>query len=94
MARPYRATKWQWLRHDCLPYPRVEIEHVVPLANTRRSGAALAAWRAVNRESYANDPKVLKGTEGATNYTKGDKEPEASMPTNHEYRCEYACRWI
>ena len=70
----------------------VDIDHVVPLANAWRSGAN--DWDENRRETYANDPGVLLSVDDAANQTKGDKGPEAWLPPNVHYRCEYARRWI
>jgi Protein of unknown function (DUF1524) len=70
----------------------VDIDHVVPLANAWRSGAN--GWDESRRETYANDPGVLLSVDDAANQTKGDKGPEAWLPSNTRYRCEYAQRWI
>lgn len=70
----------------------VDIDHIVPLANAWRSGAN--AWDETRRETYANDPGVLLSVDDAANQTKGDKGPEAWLPPNSDYRCEYARRWI
>jgi hypothetical protein len=70
----------------------VDIDHVVPLANAWRSGAA--SWDEEEREAYANDPGVLLSVDDAENQIKGDKGPEAWRPPNADYNCEYARRWI
>ena len=70
----------------------VDIDHIVPLANAWRSGAG--TWGEGRREAYANDPGVLLSVDDATNQSKGDKGPEAWLPPNADYRCEYARRWI
>jgi hypothetical protein len=70
----------------------VDIDHIVPLANAWRSGAN--DWDQSRREAYANDPGVLLSVDDAANQTKGDKGPEAWLPPNTDYRCEYARRWI
>ena len=70
----------------------VDIDHIVPLANAWRSGAN--DWNEIRRETYANDPGVLLSVDDAANQTKGDKGPEAWLPPNTHYRCEYARRWI
>jgi hypothetical protein len=70
----------------------VDIDHNVPLANAWRSGAN--DWDEGRREAYANDPGVLLSVDDAANQTKGDKGPEAWLPPNTDYRCEYARRWI
>ena len=70
----------------------VDIDHIVPLANAWRSGAD--DWDEAKRESYANDPGVLLSVDDGANQAKGDKGPEAWLPPNTDYRCEYARRWI
>src|ERR687889_728226 len=70
----------------------VDIDHIVPLANAWRSGAD--EWDEIQRETYANAPGVLLSVDDAANQTKGDKGPEAWLPPNADYRCEYARRWI
>lgn len=70
----------------------IDIDHVVPLANAWRSGAS--TWSTPNREAYANDPAVLLSAEDNANQEKGDKGPEAWVPPNGSYDCEYARRWI
>ena len=72
----------------------VDIDHVVPLANAWRSGASSAGWSTVDREAYANDPKVLLSADDGANQIKGDKGPEAWKPPNSDYWCEYSRRWI
>jgi hypothetical protein len=72
----------------------VDIDHVVPLANAWRSGAGSSEWSTIDRESYANDPKVLPSADAGANRAKGDKGPEAWKPPNQDYWCEYARRWI
>ena len=67
---------------------------MVPLANAWRSGASSAGWSTVNREAYANDPKVLLSADDGANQIKGDKGPEAWKPPNRDYWCEYSRRWI
>ena len=70
----------------------VDIDHVVPLANAWRSGAA--SWMTAERERYANNPEVLLSVDDGANQEKGDKGPEAWKPPNTSYYCEYARRWI
>ena len=70
----------------------VDIDHIVALANAWRSGAG--NWDEAKREAYANDPGVLLSVDDGANQAKGDKGPEAWLPPNTDYRCEYARRWI
>jgi Protein of unknown function (DUF1524) len=70
----------------------IDIDHVVPLANAWRSGAA--PWDEARREQYANDPDVLLSAEDNANQEKGDKGPEAWKPPNGAVWCDYAIRWV
>jgi len=70
----------------------MDIDHIVRVANAWRSGAS--DWDENRRETYANDPGVLLSVADAANQTKGDKGPEAWLPPNADFRCEYARRWI
>ena len=65
----------------------IQIDHVVPLAEAWRSGAA--AWGAARRKSFANDLAVLLASDGPTNAAKGDDDPAAWRP-RRSYQCEYA----
>lgn len=82
---PYTAT---WLTKPT----QIQIDHVVPLAEAWRTGAA--RWTANQRTAYANAPLVLVSAEGRANGAKGDKGPEAWKPTNKASHCLYAKRWI
>lgn len=70
----------------------VYIDHVVPLANAWRSGAA--SWDTPRRERFANSPEVLLSADAGENRSKGDKGPEAWKPSNQSELCDYATRWI
>lgn len=70
----------------------LDIDHVVPLANAWRSGAA--GWSAARREKLANDPRNLLAVSASLNRQKGDKGPEAWKPPRAGYRAAYAARWI
>lgn len=66
-------------------------DHLVPLAESWRSGAS--RWTIKERETYANAPGVVLVVDDGANQEKGDKGPEAWLPPNREYWCEYASRW-
>jgi hypothetical protein len=70
----------------------IDIDHVVPLANAWRSGAA--SWSTTERESFANAPRDLLSVDDGLNQSKGDKGPEAWKPPRKAYWCVYAKRWI
>jgi hypothetical protein len=70
----------------------IDIDHIVPLANAWRSGAA--SWTTTKRTQYANDPLVLVSSWDYLNQQKGDKGPEAWKPVNTSAHCLYATRWV
>ncbi|GAA4538746.1 HNH endonuclease family protein [Amycolatopsis samaneae] len=72
----------------------VDIDHVVPLANAWRTGAA--AWTTAQRQAYANDlndPQLIAVTDNV-NQEKGDKSPDAWKPPLTSYWCTYASMWV
>ncbi len=72
----------------------LDIDHMVPLANAWRSGAA--TWTDAKREQFANDltrPELIAVT-ASTNRSKGDQDPSEWKPPNRDYWCEYAKQWI
>jgi hypothetical protein len=72
----------------------LDIDHVVPLANAWRSGAA--KWTDKLRGDFANDivrPQLL-AVSATQNRSKGDQDPSQWKPPNRAYWCEYAKRWI
>ncbi|MGK5679667.1 HNH endonuclease family protein [Actinoplanes sp. URMC 104] len=73
---------------------KVDIDHVVPLANAWRSGAA--KWTTAKREEFANDlddPQLIAVSAGS-NRAKGDQDPSTWKPTQSSSWCEYAQDWI
>ena len=71
---------------------RIDIDHVVPLAEAWDSGAS--AWTASQRQSYANDladSRTLVGVTDTVNQTKGDQDPTTWMPTYD--KCRYLREW-
>lgn len=67
---------------------KVQIDHVVPLAEMWRSGAS--AWAPERRTAAANDLRNLVAVQGKVNQAKGDKTPDEWMPPNPAYGCAYA----
>lgn len=67
---------------------RVQIDHVVPLAEMWRSGAA--GWPSERRTAAANDLRNLVAVQGKTNQAKGDRTPDEWMPPNSAYTCSYS----
>ncbi|KAF1940699.1 hypothetical protein EJ02DRAFT_405930 [Clathrospora elynae] len=72
----------------------VDIDHIVPLSNAWKSGAA--AWTTARRQAFANDltnPQLIAVTD-SVNQSKGDKGPEAWKPSVTSYHCTYSKMWI
>lgn len=69
----------------------IQIDHVVPLAEAWRSGAA--GWDETRRRQFANDLDVLVAATGRTNASKADSDPAAWRP-RAPFQCDYALRWI
>ncbi|OJF11422.1 HNH endonuclease family protein [Couchioplanes caeruleus] len=72
----------------------VDIDHLVPLAEAWRSGAA--DWTTERREQFANDlttPQLIAVTDDV-NQAKGDQDPAEWLPPRTDYRCTYAKMWI
>ncbi|HEY0699609.1 MAG TPA: HNH endonuclease family protein [Micromonospora sp.] len=72
----------------------VDIDHMVPLANAWRSGAA--EWTDDHRGDFANDldrPQLL-AVSASSNRAKGDQDPSQWKPANRDYWCQYAEDWI
>lgn len=67
---------------------KIQIDHVVPLAEMWRSGAS--AWPAERRTVAANDLRNLLAVQGKTNQAKGDQTPDKWMPPDTSYACSYA----
>jgi hypothetical protein len=73
----------------------LDVDHLVPLANAHRSGAA--SWTEAERRRYANDlehPEHLVAVEHTANRSKGDKGPEAWLPPMEDARCGYVRDWV
>lgn len=73
---------------------KVDIDHMVPLANAWRSGAA--KWTTADRGKFANDLKdpQLVAVSASSNRSKGDQDPSTWKPTQSGSWCEYATKWI
>ena len=73
---------------------KVDIDHVVPLANAWRSGAS--RWTDEKRADFANDLKrpQLVAVSRTSNRAKGDQDPSTWKPGPAGSRCEYAEDWI
>lgn len=73
----------------------LEIDHLVPLAEAWRTGAA--TWTDQRREAFANDlddPATLIAVTTRSNRSKGDSPPDEWLPPSHPSRCGYVSSWI
>jgi hypothetical protein len=73
---------------------KVDIDHMVPLANAWRSGAS--AWTTDKREDFANDldDPQLVAVSASSNRAKGDQDPSTWKPKRTSDWCDYATDWI
>ncbi|MFE4635405.1 DUF1524 domain-containing protein [Streptomyces sp. NPDC056773] len=72
---------------------KVDIDHMVPLAEGWRSGAA--GWDAAKRKAFANDltrPQLLAVT-ASSNRSKGDQSPDQWQPPSKAAWCQYGRAW-
>ena len=73
---------------------RIDIDHVVPLAEAWRSGAS--GWSDARRRAFANDlggPQLIAVTD-TVNQAKGDQPPNLWRPPLESYWCTYARMWV
>lgn len=72
----------------------LDIDHLVPLADAWRSGAA--AWSSSQREAFANDVAggELVAVTAHSNRSKGDDAPPVYEPPNRAEDCAYAQGWV
>ncbi|MDO5032927.1 HNH endonuclease family protein [Corynebacterium sp.] len=71
---------------------RVQIDHVVPLADAWQKGAQ--QWAPEKRRDFANDPRNLLAVDGPLNQQKGAGDAATWLPPNKAFRCEYARRIV
>jgi hypothetical protein len=71
---------------------RVQIDHVVALANAWRTGAQRLSQ--VQRQRLANDPINLFAFDGPTNQAKGDADASAWLPPSTAFRCTYVAHQV
>lgn len=72
---------------------KMDIDHMVPLAEGWRSGAA--GWDAAKRKAFANDltrPQLLAVT-ASSNRSKGDQSPDLWQPPSKASWCQYGRAW-
>lgn len=70
----------------------VQIDHIVPLADAWRTGAAELSEK--TRIDIANDPENLIAVDGKSNNDKRDKDASQWLPPAESFRCEYVERQI
>ena len=73
----------------------LEVDHVIPLADAWRSGAA--AWTDEQRRTFANDlvnPEALAAVSVRSNRSKGDSRPDEWLPEDRNEWCRYATGWV
>ncbi|MFE2283546.1 HNH endonuclease family protein [Streptomyces sp. NPDC059443] len=72
---------------------KMDIDHMVPLAEGWRSGAA--GWDADKRKAFANDltrPQLL-AVSASSNRSKGDQSPDLWQPPSKAAWCQYGRAW-
>jgi hypothetical protein len=67
---------------------RVQVDHVVSLAEAWRSGAS--AWTDDRRLTFANDPRGLVLTSRSVNAGKSDEDAGTWAPANRDAACRFA----
>ncbi|WP_167504730.1 HNH endonuclease family protein [Streptomyces malaysiensis] len=73
----------------------LDIDHVVPLAESWDSGAS--AWTPAERQAYANDlgdARALVAVTARENRSKADQDPAAWLPSSTGARCRYVGEWV
>ncbi|MCX4545424.1 DUF1524 domain-containing protein [Streptomyces sp. NBC_01565] len=72
---------------------KVDIDHMVPLANGWRSGAD--RWDTTRRRAFANDLEhsQLIAVSASSNRSKGDQSPDQWAPPNLDNWCTYSRAW-
>lgn len=78
---------------------KLDIDHIVPLAEVTRSGPIVDGrrqrpgnWPADQRHAYANDIDGLVAVTASSNRSKGDDDPARWLPDQN--RCDYVTKWL
>lgn len=73
---------------------KLDIDHVVPLANAWRSGAK--RWSDDRRRDFANDleDSQLIAVSASSNRSKGDQGPDTWKPPRRAAWCSYSRWWV
>jgi len=72
-----------------------DVDHMVPLKEAWDSGAH--SWDPGTRTAFANDlgyAHSLIAVSASSNRSKSDRDPAQWLPTNNDFHCAYAFRWI
>ena len=90
------AGKWHSVYddRDTTDPKALDIDHMVPLANAWRTGAA--DWTDDKRSDFANDldrPQLF-AVSLQSNRSKGDQDPSTWKPPSQSYWCSYATSWV
>jgi uncharacterized protein DUF1524 len=96
-------TAGQWFsRYDGVTVTeasKIQIDHMVPLAEVARSGPVVngrrarpGSWPADKRHAYANDIEGLVAVTGSSNMSKSDGDPARWLPDYD--RCGYIAGWL
>ncbi|WP_376767243.1 HNH endonuclease family protein [Gordonia asplenii] len=88
---PYTGKTIKFVRGDRTSM-KVQIDHVVPLADAWQKGAQ--QWTADKRLNLANDPRNLLAVDGSTNQAKGAGDAATWLPPNKSFRCTYVSKQI
>jgi hypothetical protein len=84
----YTATRVRYKRGS----DKIEIDHVVSLADAWRAGAH--AWSTSKRQRFANDFMELEAVDAATNEDKGDETAAGWLPDDDDDQCSLVVRQI
>jgi hypothetical protein len=78
---------------------KLDIDHIVPLAEVTRSGPVVngrrqrpSDWPAEQRHAYANDVEGLVAVTASSNRSKGDDDPARWLPALDH--CGYIAAWL
>ncbi len=85
---------WYSYYDDAYVSERIDIDHLVPLAEAWDSGAA--EWTPARREAYAEDqgqPASLVAVTARSNRQKADQDPAEWLPPAPDALCRYGAEW-
>jgi hypothetical protein len=95
-CRPLDGAWRSWYDGEAFTNPsRLDIDHMVPLAEAHDSGAAV--WSPQRKSAYANDidlAAALTAVSASSNRTKSADDPAEWKPSLRGAWCQYAQDWI